>query len=77
MISKLDMKHSRFSHRVSAVKYSREARTPSLETARQLEEVIMDELRMLAADEKAAVKKVLLESERSSSWKRCCCGTEG
>eukprot|EP00975_Prorocentrum_lima_P065211 12902116-Prorocentrum_lima.AAC.1 len=54
MISTLERKHHQFSHRVSAVKYSRVARTPSLETARQLEEVIMEELRMLGADEKAA-----------------------
>eukprot|EP00975_Prorocentrum_lima_P065563 12904139-Prorocentrum_lima.AAC.1 len=53
MISKLEMKHSQFSHRVTAVKYSREARIPSLETARHLEEVIMEELRMLEADKKA------------------------
>eukprot|EP00975_Prorocentrum_lima_P038152 8022536-Prorocentrum_lima.AAC.1 len=38
MISKLEKKHSQFSHRASTVKYSREARTPSLEIARQLEE---------------------------------------
>eukprot|EP00975_Prorocentrum_lima_P034235 7192896-Prorocentrum_lima.AAC.1 len=54
MISKLEKKHHQFSHRVSAVIYSREARTRSLETARQLEEVIMEGLRMLEADEKAA-----------------------
>eukprot|EP00975_Prorocentrum_lima_P025306 5312876-Prorocentrum_lima.AAC.1 len=29
MISKLETKHRQFSHRVIAVKYSREARTPS------------------------------------------------
>eukprot|EP00975_Prorocentrum_lima_P062601 12886547-Prorocentrum_lima.AAC.1 len=62
MISKLEAKHSQFSHRVSSVKYSREAITPTLETARQLEEVIMEELRILEADEKAAAYK-------KSSWK--------
>eukprot|EP00975_Prorocentrum_lima_P066232 12907929-Prorocentrum_lima.AAC.1 len=62
MISKLEKKHHQFSHRVSAVKNSREARTPSLEIARQLGAVIMEELRMLEADEKAA-------GERESSWK--------
>eukprot|EP00975_Prorocentrum_lima_P018364 3867466-Prorocentrum_lima.AAC.1 len=35
-------------------RYSREARTPCLGIARQLAEVIMEELRMLEADEKAA-----------------------
>eukprot|EP00975_Prorocentrum_lima_P033231 6974438-Prorocentrum_lima.AAC.1 len=38
MIPKLEAKHSQFSHIVSIDKYSREARTPTLETARQLEE---------------------------------------
>eukprot|EP00975_Prorocentrum_lima_P020118 4235938-Prorocentrum_lima.AAC.1 len=38
LISQLEAKHSQFSHRVSGVKHSREARTPTLETARQLEE---------------------------------------
>eukprot|EP00975_Prorocentrum_lima_P005035 1095870-Prorocentrum_lima.AAC.1 len=38
------------------------ARTPSLEIARQLEEVIMEEWRMLEADEKAA-------ESRKPSWK--------
>eukprot|EP00975_Prorocentrum_lima_P060226 12631991-Prorocentrum_lima.AAC.1 len=38
MISKLEKKHSQFSHRVGTVKYTSEARTPSLETAGQLEE---------------------------------------
>eukprot|EP00975_Prorocentrum_lima_P059985 12577641-Prorocentrum_lima.AAC.1 len=34
MISKLEKRHSQLSHRVSTVKYSKEARTPFLETAR-------------------------------------------
>eukprot|EP00975_Prorocentrum_lima_P039469 8294108-Prorocentrum_lima.AAC.1 len=62
MISKIQKKHSHFSHRVTTGKYSREARTPSLETAGQLEEVSMEELRMPEADEKAA-------ENRKSSWK--------
>eukprot|EP00975_Prorocentrum_lima_P059214 12415954-Prorocentrum_lima.AAC.1 len=62
MISKLEKKHSQFGHRVGTVKQSREARTPSMETARHLEEVIMEELRMLEADERAA-------ENRESSWK--------
>eukprot|EP00975_Prorocentrum_lima_P004899 1067602-Prorocentrum_lima.AAC.1 len=62
MISKLERKHQQFSQRVCSVKYSREARTPSLEAARQLEEVVMEELRMLEADEKAA-------ENRKPSWK--------
>eukprot|EP00975_Prorocentrum_lima_P055197 11571650-Prorocentrum_lima.AAC.1 len=57
MISKLEAKHSQFSHRESGIKYFREARTPTLETARQLEEVIMEELKMLEADEMAAAYK--------------------
>eukprot|EP00975_Prorocentrum_lima_P064328 12896843-Prorocentrum_lima.AAC.1 len=54
MISKLERKRFQFSHR--------EARTHSREIARQLEEVIMEELRMLEADEKAAWN-------RKPSWK--------
>eukprot|EP00975_Prorocentrum_lima_P008815 1879762-Prorocentrum_lima.AAC.1 len=54
MASQLEKNHSQFSHRVSTAKYSREGRTPSLETSRQLEGVTMEELRMLEADEKAA-----------------------
>eukprot|EP00975_Prorocentrum_lima_P060744 12744593-Prorocentrum_lima.AAC.1 len=54
MVSTLEKKHPQFSHRVGTANYSREARTPSLEAARHLEEVIMEEFRMLEADEKAA-----------------------
>eukprot|EP00975_Prorocentrum_lima_P071235 12936545-Prorocentrum_lima.AAC.1 len=62
MISKLEKKHAQFSHRVGTVNYSREARTPSLETARQFEEVIREEFRMVEADDQAA-------EIRKSSWK--------
>eukprot|EP00975_Prorocentrum_lima_P010254 2183453-Prorocentrum_lima.AAC.1 len=62
MISKLERRQPHFSHRVSAVKYSREARAPSVEIARQLEDVIRKEVRMLEADEKGA-------DNRKSSWK--------
>eukprot|EP00975_Prorocentrum_lima_P005744 1243522-Prorocentrum_lima.AAC.1 len=54
-IGEVDLKveHGHFSHRVSAVKYSREARTPNMETAMELESVTKEELKMLEADEKA------------------------
>eukprot|EP00975_Prorocentrum_lima_P016537 3507349-Prorocentrum_lima.AAC.1 len=72
MLSKLEKKHAQFSHRVGTVEYSREARTLSLEAARHLKQVIMEELRTLEAD--AKVQRILMESRGSCSGECCCCG---
>eukprot|EP00975_Prorocentrum_lima_P026793 5629982-Prorocentrum_lima.AAC.1 len=47
MITKLEKKHPHLGHWVNAIKHSREARTPSFKVARDLEDVITEELRML------------------------------
>ena len=70
LVSKLEKKHPQFGHRVNTIKYSREARTPTLEVAKLLEEAMVKSLGCWKQ-----MKRLLSTGSLLGSWKTLPWGT--
>ena len=57
LVSRLEKKNEKFSHIFYLLRFSREGRDPALKFADELEKLVIEELKLLAADEATLVNR--------------------